>query len=237
MNASASPTTRVARAFAAALIVGIASASHDEAQDRVTSTLTRYNVEGYFLDSLRAGAQRVIAPGGAVSRITAASAFSGATFLPTRVPGGAVVRTTAPGGDMRVVLPDRAFAETGGDVGMLLMPVVIIEGGGLRYENGIFRGSIRVGIEDSLQSGSPVGLRTPIRFFVSGDADSIMEPNVAVEHTNLPFRRISLVEGTSRRSVSLNVRTDLHSEGVDVEVPLVFGELPMRATPPRVQGM
>jgi hypothetical protein len=120
---------------------------------------------------------------------------------------------------------------------MLLVPVVIIEGRGLRYSNGAFRGSIRVGLEDSLSTGSSVALPSPIRFFVSGTVDSIQRPDTAVVHTNLPFAAINLVHGVRVPTVSLNVRTTLHPGGVDVDVPVTLDTLRVSASPPRVQGM
>jgi hypothetical protein len=174
---------------------------------------------------------------GQTSRITAANPIPRNVILTTRVASEAVVDASTATGDTRVVLPDRAFVETSGGTGMLLVPVVIIEGRGLRYSDGAFRGSIRVGLEDSLSIGSSVALPSPIHFFVSGTVDSIQRPDTAVVHTNLPFATINLVQGARVATVSLNVRTTLHPGGVDVNVPVALDTLRISASPPRVQGM
>lgn len=207
------------------------------AQAPASQTLSRHRVEAYFADSLRRGAQRVITTEGQTSRIAAASPIPRNIMLTTRVASEAVVDAATATGDSRVVLPDRAFVETNDGTGMLLVPVVIIEGRGLRYSNGAFRGSIRVGLEDSLSIGSSVALPSPIRFFVSGTVDSIQRPDTAVVHTNLPFATINLVQGVRVPTVSLNVRTTLHPGGVDVDVPVSLDTLRISASPPRVQGM
>lgn len=206
------------------------------AQTAASQTLSGYGLEAYFGDSLQQGAQRVITTQGATTRITASSAIPRDVILPTRVASAAVVGQPTAIGESRVILPDRAFIETSNGTGMLLVPVVIIEGRGMRYQNGAFRGSIRVGLEDSLRIGSSVPLPTPIRFFVSGTADSIQRPDTVVEHTNLPFSAINLIQATRAPVLSLNVRTTLHPDGVDVDVPVVVDSLRIDATP-RVQGM
>jgi len=206
-------------------------------QTPASQTLSRYRVEAYFADSLQHGAQRVINTEGATTQIAAANAIPRDVILATRVASEAVVDPPTATGDRRVVLPDRAFVETIGGIGMLLVPVVIVEGRGLRYSNGAFRGSIRVGLEDSLSIGSSVALPSPIRFFVTGTADSIQRPDTAVIHTNLPFTPINIVQGARMPTVTLNVRTTLHPGGVDVDVPVVLDTLRIAASPPRVQGM
>lgn len=212
-------------------------ASSIVAQVPASQTLSRHRVEAYFADSLQGGAQRVITTQGQTSRITAANPIPRNVMLTTRVASEAVVDASTANGDTRVVLPDRGFVEINGGTGMLLVPVVIIEGRGLRYSDGAFRGSIRVGLEDSLSIGSSVALPSPIHFFVSGTVDSIQRPDTAVVHTNLPFATINLVQGARVPTVSLNVRTTLHPGGVDVDVPVTLDTLRISASPPRVQGM
>lgn len=219
-------------------LAGLGPAAPASAQQaRASQMISRYGLAAYFADSLRVGSQRTITTDGATGWISDQNAVLTDVLLPVRVAPTAVVDPPTASGDRRVVLPDRAFVEPSGGPGMLLVPVVVIEGGGLRYTNGAFRGSIRVGVEDSLRTGSSVSLPTPIRFFVSGTADSILLPDTAVLHTNLPFSVITLVETTRGAAVSLNVRTTLHSDGVDLEVPITLEPLDLDANPPRLQGL
>lgn len=208
-----------------------------EAQASASQTLARHGLEAYFADSLSSGAQRVIGGDGATRRIDAGALLSRNLLLPIRVAPLPVADSVTATGDRRIVLPDRAFAQTTGGTGMLLVPVVIVEGGGLRYRDGAFRGSIRVGVEDSLQTGSAVPLPSPIRFFVSGTADSIHRPDTVVDHTNLPFPAIALVEASPGPVVSLNVRSTLHTDGVGVDIPVHLDTLALDASPRSVQGM
>lgn len=223
--------------FATVLAAASGSTAQTLAQLPASQTLARYGIEAYFADSLRAGTQRVLATDGTIGRLTAGSVLVRNLYLPTRVAPTAVTGPITTAGDQRIVLPDRAFVETRGGTAMLLVPVVVIEGGGLRYVNGAFRGSIRVGVEDSLQVGSAVPLPQPISFFVAGNADSIMPADTTIAHTNLPFSAIALTEGTVSPSLSLNVRTTLHPDGVDIDVPINRDTLILDVSPRRIQGM
>ncbi len=202
-------------------------------------TVERLGVERYFLDSLRVGAQRVVMPDGSQSQIEGDGALPVGGVLSVRVAESAVMEAPSRSGDMRIILPDRGFVQTRDGTGMLLVPVVMVEGGGLRYDpaSGTFQGSIRVGVEDSLQRAGSVNLPNPISFLVTGSADAIAPRDLSIGHTNLPFATVSLEDATPEGTLLLNVRTTLHPDGVDIEIPIDRDDLILEASPTRVQGM
>lgn len=206
---------------------------------QVGSTLERYGLESYFLDSLRVGLQRAVTPDGLQAQIATNGILPRGVLLPVRLGDSAVVESPSGGVGSRIVLPDRAFVETAAGDGMFLVPVVLVEGGGLRYdaENRTFRGSIRIGVEDSLQRAGSSNLPDTVSFLVTGGADVISPQDLSIGHTNLPFVAVSLEEATPAASLLLNVRTTLHPDGVDIEIPIDRDELILEVSPTRVQGM
>ncbi len=206
---------------------------------QIRRTIERFGVEAYFLDSLQVGVQRAVSRGGLQAQIATDSILPQGVLIAVRVADSAVVAPPSGGAGARIVLPDRAFLETDAGVGMLLVPVVIVEGGGLRYDagGGTFRGSIRIGVEDSLQRAGSVNLPDTISFLVTGSADAITPQDLSIGHTNLPFAAVSLEEATPGTNLLLNVRTTLHPDGVDIEIPIDRDELILEASPTRVQGM
>lgn len=61
-----------------------------------------------------------------------------------------------------------------------------VEGSALEYTGNAFRGSVALGLVDTLQPGRAVTLPTPIWFHLSADAGDVAPADVPIRHTSLP---------------------------------------------------
>lgn len=219
------------------LIIGFTT-TVQEATAQAAQAVERVGVDAYFRDSLRSGAQRVVTAGGAEYQVSGTQSLPQGAILSTRVGSAVDFQAPARGTDLRIVLLDRGFVRTAGGQGMLLIPVIVVEGNGLEYDvsRATFRGSIRVGVEDSLNRASSTPLPTPLAFFVSGEADTIAPQDLTVDHTNLPFTPIVLEEASPAEFVRILVRTTLHPDGVGVPIPIHRDSLRLSISPRAVQG-
>ncbi|MCG8468871.1 MAG: hypothetical protein MJB57_11820 [Gemmatimonadetes bacterium] len=131
-----------------------------------------------------------------------------------------------------------AFLAEADGSGSLLIPTIIVDRGGLQYDPGdqTFRGSIRVGLQDSLQRRSSRRLPDPVEFLLTGEADEIIPDEPVVSHTNLPFHQVDIAVGTPGDSVRLTVRSALNVDGVPVSLPVVRREPRVSVTPAAIQG-
>ncbi len=104
---------------------------------------------------------------------------------------------------------------------------------------GEFRGSISIVLYDSLNPGSSVKLKEPIKLAVKSDADAITPENLSINHTNLPLEDIQFSEDRPHAGelifrVITQANLDGYQASLDIEPHLVFREGKRLA---RLQGL
>ncbi|MEQ9398662.1 MAG: toll/interleukin-1 receptor domain-containing protein [Longimicrobiales bacterium] len=214
--------------------LGLSAALPAPARGQVAEVVRSLGLGSYFADSLEAGALRVV--GGDSLWVDGAATLPAGTLVSVRVGSEPMVEPPSRSGETRILLPDRTLDP---GTGMFLIPIVVVEGAGLRYDRstGVFSGTVRVGVFDSLSFRSTAELSRPISFFVSGDADRISPSDPTVVRANLPYQEVTLSDASPGTTVVLNVRTSLHPDGVDIPVPVDRDSVALVASPARAQGL
>jgi hypothetical protein len=156
-------------------------------------------------------------------------------FLAARSPAPPQPRDTAPG---RFVLPVRLLGvDAAGEI-LDARPTVTIEGGGLVFDPGhnTFTGSVFVGLEEPTAAPArPLGRR--VLLLVTASQGTASPPQVALDHTSLPYRRVRLAAPSAAQdSVVLHIRTDFDPGPMDVPVPVLRSVLSVSVTPRRING-
>ncbi|UCC84507.1 MAG: hypothetical protein JSW46_06155 [Gemmatimonadota bacterium] len=141
-----------------------------------------------------------------------------------------------PVGSYRLRLPVDALG-VNAEAGLMgLQPVVVIEGGGLRYDGRAFRGSFMVGLEDRLNRQMRQQLAVPIAFAVTADADSISPVDLQIDHTNLPYERVRVVALAPGDSIRVDIVIPALRARLEISIPVIQPELRLEASPRRIQG-
>jgi hypothetical protein len=139
-------------------------------------------------------------------------------------------------GSYRLRLPIDALAVSA-EAGLLgLQPVVVIEGGGLRFDGRAFSGSFLLGLEDRLNPTVRQNLTDAIAFALTVSADSIRPADLEIDHTNLPFERVRVVALTPGDSIRVNIVIPALDARMGVSIPIIPPELKLEASPRRIQG-
>ncbi|MBI3983410.1 MAG: hypothetical protein HY337_10900, partial [Gemmatimonadetes bacterium] len=118
-----------------------------------------------------------------------------------------------------------------------LQAAVIVEAGGLRRRpDGLFAGSILLGMQNARDPSRRHPLGRSIAVLVTANADSVRPEQVGIDHTNLPFQRVQLVAIAPPDTVAVRVRPEFDLRGVDINLPVVRPSLMLAASPQRIQG-
>jgi len=140
------------------------------------------------------------------------------------------------------VLPYRVLATSAGASGSerrsFLRPVIEVAGDGLSFagsEEG-FRGTLFLGVQDSLQPASAEPLPDTIHFLLDAAGARVDPGRIRVAHTNLPFEEVTVSSRENRDSVELRVRSSLWAEAVPLSLPVSRPALTVTA-PPTVPGL
>lgn len=147
--------------------------------------------------------------------------------LPTSAPGRTVYQ-----------LPYRWFTVDAGGAERLLIPRLIIHGGGLSYDPAarVFRGRASIGVEDSLNPGEgPQPLARPLLLQLNLTSPGDIVPNrLAIDHTSLVYDSVAI---SARDSVTVHIRTATDPTGVLVPVPIYRPAIELSASPSVLQGL
>jgi len=100
-----------------------------------------------------------------------------------------------------------------------------------------FRGTLHLGLEDSLDPAASHRLGSAIQFLLSGDRVRVTPGALALRHTNLPFSLVRLVAVAPGESVRVHVRTGFNPRGVDVWVPVERPAIALEPVTPAVTGL
>lgn len=120
-----------------------------------------------------------------------------------------------------------------------LTPAVEVEGGGLGYrpDGDLFRGSVLIGVEDSVRPSSRRSLDPPIRLQLTTDAGSIEPSQLELRATNIPFVRVLLeTPASAGDSLTVHVRPEFTREPVNFRVALLRPALRLEPSPRRILG-
>jgi hypothetical protein len=139
-------------------------------------------------------------------------------------------------GSYRLRLPLDALGVSA-DASLLgLQPVIVVEGGGLRYDGRTFSGSFLLGLEDRLDPRVRKDLTDPIAFALTVSADSIRPAGLQIDHTNLPFERVRVVALAPGDSVEVGIMIPALEARSNVSIPVIPPQLRLEASPRRIQG-
>jgi hypothetical protein len=132
--------------------------------------------------------------------------------------------TEAPGAkktDSVLVLPFRWKIETQDNRTMVLRPSLMKEHS-LKYSpaEGVFSGSILVGLEDSLAPALRQHLDIAIPLTLVSDGDSIDPDTLRLSFTNQPFVKATVVASVPRDSVRVHVVPSFDPRGTDIWLPV-----------------
>ncbi|HEX6369008.1 MAG TPA: hypothetical protein VF006_08745 [Longimicrobium sp.] len=120
----------------------------------------------------------------------------------------------------------------------IVVPIVEIEGGGLRYDAAqqAYVGTILFGLVDRDHPSASVVLTTSVMLQVTGDVQS-MAP-VQLRRINIPFEQITLrVHRPRADSVLVRIRPTFDPTGGSViSVPILRAPLTLQASPRRIAG-
>lgn len=120
----------------------------------------------------------------------------------------------------------------------ILVPIVEIEGGGLRYdpEQQAYVGTILFGLVDRDHPAETGALPNRVRLQISGDVQSL--DAVELSQINIPFRQIALrVQRPRGDSVLVRIRPTFDPTGGSViSIPVLRNPFAVRASPRRIAG-
>lgn len=135
---------------------------------------------------------------------------------------------------IRYVRPDAS----GERAALHLIPAAEVEGGGLEYAPGqdVFRGSVLIGLEDSVNPARRESLNPPIRFQLTSDAGTVAPNQLVLRFTNIPFVEVALESRTPRDSITVRVRPEFTNEVVSFRVPVRRPALQLEVSPKKIQG-
>jgi hypothetical protein len=152
-------------------------------------------------------------------------------FEPSALPISAPGRTV-------YQLPYRWFTVDAGGAERLLIPRLIIHGGGLSYDPAarVFRGRALIGVEDSLHPlEGPQPLARPLLLQLNLTSPGDIVPNrLAIDHTSLEYDSVAI---SARDSVTVHIRTATDPTGVLVPVPIYRPAIELSASPSVLQGL
>ena len=142
------------------------------------------------------------------------------------------------GGQADLVVSFPAFfavSESGSTIP--LTPVMRAIGGGIRFEDGAYRGTLLVGLRDSSRPDEGVTLPQPVRLQVVAIDRGTLDPSrVDVAHTNPPYLEIGFLSSSADSVVRLSVFTPGHPDGIVTDIPVTRPKLILHATPSQLQG-
>jgi hypothetical protein len=120
----------------------------------------------------------------------------------------------------------------------ILVPIVEIEGGGLRYdpEQQAYVGTILFGLVDRDHPAETGALPNMVRLQISGDVQSL--DAVELSQINIPFRQIALrVQRPRADSVLVRIRPTFDPTGGSIiSIPVLRNPFAVRASPRRIAG-
>jgi outer membrane biosynthesis protein TonB len=120
----------------------------------------------------------------------------------------------------------------------ILVPIVEIEGGGLRYDPAqqAYVGTILFGLVDRDHPAETGNLPNRVRLQISGDVQSL--DAVELSQINIPFRQIALrVQRPRADSVLVRIRPTFDPTGGSViSIPILRAPLTLQASPRRIAG-
>lgn len=120
----------------------------------------------------------------------------------------------------------------------ILVPIVEIEGGGLRYDPAqqAYVGTILFGLVDRDHPAETGALPNRVRLQISGDVQSL--DAVELSQINIPFRQIALrVQRPRADSVLVRIRPTFDPTGGSViSIPVLRNPFAVRASPRRIAG-
>lgn len=149
---------------------------------------------------------------------------------------------TAPDDDGRIAyeLSNYEIGVAGADGARfhVLVPIVEIEGGGLRYNpaKNAYEGSILIGLLDNENPAATDSLGRPVVVQITGDVQSL--DAVELWTMNIPFQRVRLSVARPRGdSVLIRLRPTFDPRGGSViSIPIVRATLTLQASPRRIAG-
>lgn len=142
----------------------------------------------------------------------------------------------------RVLATDGGAGEADGEGSRgrpYLRPVIQVGGEGLSFAGSSegYRGTVYIGVQDSLQPTSSQELPEPIHFLLDVSGGSVQPPGISVEHTNLPFREVTVVTREVRDSIRLRVRSSVDDEPLPLTLPVSRPSLTVTASPEVIAGL
>ena len=119
-------------------------------------------------------------------------------------------------------LPYRFVGVDSGGTERLLVPYVIVEGGGLTYSIAAhgFRGTAFIGVEDSLhpRAGSvPLSQTLKLQFMTTSGGGTVAPRGLEIAHTGVEYDSIAIV---SPEATQLRIATSADPAGIIVPIPL-----------------
>jgi hypothetical protein len=161
-------------------------------------------------------------------------------------PGDVLVVPTTPsathdssaGTAPHIDLPDRYLTLDRAGATLVTLSVRFeIQGGGMRYDpaTGLFRGSVLIGLEDSVRRTEQVPL-SPVELEITSDADEVDPARVRITHTNIPYATITVRASDPDETVSMRVRPMFDPRGHDASVPVLRPSIIIEPSPRRIQG-
>jgi hypothetical protein len=120
---------------------------------------------------------------------------------------------------------------------LFLQPTVEIANGGLQYVNGVYRGTIFLGLENIEALNTSTRLDPPVQFLVTTNAASVSPEQFTLDHTGLRYQSVSIETFRDLESVTVSIRTGVATEPVEVPVDALRPRLQITASPSIVAGL
>lgn len=119
-----------------------------------------------------------------------------------------------------------------------LSPVIEVGGGGFRFDPNLdaFVGNLFIGLQDELKPQQASPLARAVRMLVTATADSVGPASVLINHTNLPFLPVEIIVRRPEETVSVRLRPEFDSTGMELAVPVRRPSLHIEVSPPTIQG-
>lgn len=138
------------------------------------------------------------------------------------LPQGTAPVPSVPANAILFALPYRFFGVDAGGTERLLVPYVIVEGGGLTYSVAAhgFRGTAFVGVEDSLhpRAGSVALSQTlKLQLMTTSGGGTVAPRGLDIAHTGVEYDSIEIV---SPEATQLRIATSADPAGVIVPIPV-----------------
>jgi len=141
-------------------------------------------------------------------------------------------------GALRLELPYRLYGVDRNGVDLNLKIVVDVQGGGmnLSQDETQFEGIIQIGVLDEINPNLTRPLPNPVQMQITADIARV-EPtsNFNIDHTNLPFSRLSLI-AVEPKPVTLQIRSSF-AQQLEEEKLSVHPVITATASPQKIEGL